>query len=254
MALADFQAALGRLVQVAPGATPHIDLSSAEQASLERLEPSAGLRLTAAVQRSWCEGRAARAARLTLSALPIADRQRLLARWIGRSGGTSSFFAAEAEAFLTFIERHLPARSHIRALCQLERATIRAGDGAAEREQARAGPADAWAFHPSERLSATAGVGRGRYADLVEFWADPSMLIPAFYGEAELPPVASAATPMLFAPDIEGYCRPASAEEVALWRCLAEPVSLAAVLTRGVSPSTIRTLVREGALRLSTNY
>ena len=253
MALADFQAALGRLVQVAPGATPHIHLSSAEQASLERLEPSAGLRLTAAVQRSWCEGRAARAARLTLSALPIANRQLLLERWIECSGGTSSFFAAEAEAFLTFIERHLPAPSHIRTLCQLERATIRAGEGAAERKLARTGQADAWTFDPSDRLSATAGVGRGRHADLVEFWADPSVLIPAFYGEAEVPPVTSKATPMLFAPGIEGYCRPASDEEAALWACLTEPVSLAAVLARGVSPSTIRTQVLEGALRLSTN-
>ena len=147
MALADFQAAIGRLVQAAPATTPDVHLSPAERTSLERLAPSAGLRLTAAVQRSWCEGRAARAARLTLSALPIADRQWLLERWIERSGGTSSFFAAEAEAFLTFIERHLQGRSHIRTLCQLERATIRAGEGAAERELARAPISD----HQSER-------------------------------------------------------------------------------------------------------
>jgi hypothetical protein len=254
MALADFQAALGRLVQAAPGTTSHIHLSSAERASLERLGASAGLRLTAVVQRSWCEGRAARAARLTLSALPIADRQLVLERWIERGGGTFSFFAAEAEAFLTFIERHLPERSHIRTLCQLERATIRADEGAAGREIARAGPADAWTCDPGDRLSATADLGRGSHADLVECWADPSVLVPAFYGEAQLPPVSAESTAMLFAPGIEGYCRPASDDETALWRCLAKPVSLSAVLARGLSASTISTLVRERALHLSIRY
>jgi hypothetical protein len=118
----------------------------------------------------------------------------------------------------------------------------------------RAGPADAWTFEPGDRLSATADLGRGSHADLVECWADPSVLIPAFYGEAELPAVSAEPTAMLFAPGIEGYCRPASNEEAALWRCLEKPVSLAAALARGVSPSTISTLVREGALHLSIRY
>ena len=247
MALADFQAALGCMVQAAPGATPHVHLSSAEQASLERLEPSAGLRLTAAVQRSWREGRAARAARLTLSALPIADRQLLLERWIECGGGTSSFFAAEAEAFLTFIEPHLPGRSHLRTLCQLERDDPR-------RRGAAGAAVSSWTggcFASIERRLSAAPLWGERYADLVEFWA----FVGAHPCHTARPSCAGhLGNNQYCSPWHRGYCRPASDEEAALWPCLIEPVPLAAVLTRGVSPRTIRALVREGALRLPTTY
>lgn len=244
MALVDFQSALGELVQSARLSTPTkglssraVDLSGAERLSLDALEPSPGLHLTMAVHRSWCEGRAARAARLTLSALPAAKRRQLLEEWVNRGGGTASFFAAEADGFLTFLERHLPEPSHIRTLCELERATIRASEGATD----FVSPACPW-------ITSRAVLRRGRHASLVNFHAEPSQLIPAFYGEAPLPPVSPDPYPMCFAPGIEGLCRQASDEEASLWRQLSVISSASVLVEHGHQPVTIVELLARGVI------
>src|SRR4051812_45750010 len=126
MALIDFQSSLGRMVQAAAAANDpgEMSLSPDEQTSLADLSRSEGVRLTATIQRSWCEGRAARAARVTLSSLPEAERRRLLGAWVDSGGGTASLFGAEADGFLRFIAERLPEHSAIRMVCQLEWATL----------------------------------------------------------------------------------------------------------------------------------
>src|SRR5215470_12488389 len=120
MSLAGYQHALGTSIRMrardarAPasgGAALANDLTRRESASLEVILASPGFDLTVAVQRSWCESRAATTARQTLSVLPAEQRQRLLREWVTTGGGTRSFVASEAEAFLEFIARRLPEPS-----------------------------------------------------------------------------------------------------------------------------------------------
>src|SRR5687767_10253896 len=132
MSLRAWQTGLAALV----GATPHhrrpilapsaADLESQERDHLVRIAGSRGLEFTASVQRSWCELRATRAAHFTLGVLPPAEGRALVESWVGRGGGTASFFATEAEAFLEFIAGTLPVPSHVLSVCRFEQATHRA--------------------------------------------------------------------------------------------------------------------------------
>jgi len=238
MALGDFQTALGRLVRVPAGAGPlyGLALSTSERARLATLVESAGFRFTVDVQRSWCAGRAAKAARLTLSILPPEARQRLLNEWVSAGGGTASFFAAEAEAFWDFIAQHLPDPSHALTLCRVEQATLRASEGAYH-----------FVVPHLSQLDTPGGVLRtGRYATLVRFHAEPHLLLAALLGEQPLPPLSPDAIPMLFGPGLEGLFRLATGEEVALWERLVVPVALTVLLREGHRRETIEALVLAG--------
>ena len=196
MALIHFQAALGQMVQHAepPRRPPADDLSSDEHASLVHLARSAGLRVTAAIQRSWCEGRAAKTARVTLSALPVEERRHLLERWVNAGGGKASFFEAEAKPFLAWIAQQLPVDSPARVVCEIERATICASEGVGH-------------FTPPPPPASDAAhlLRRGQYASLVRVAAE---------------------TAVLFAPGLDGLCRPATDAEASLWQRLAATASL----------------------------
>jgi|ERR1700686_5145414 len=114
MALIDFQTALGRLVRVRDGKDPlrGLNLDTGERSYIEALTESAGFRFSVSIQRSWCIGRAAKSAHLTLSILSDDEGRRLLDAWINSGAGTQSFSDAEADSFLDFIIGHLINPSH----------------------------------------------------------------------------------------------------------------------------------------------
>src|SRR5579871_5357901 len=80
MALRDFQTALGRMIQARRAEDPlqGLALTPEERARLTALTASVGFHFTVSIQRSWCTGRAAMSAHLTLSLLPEDQRTRLL--------------------------------------------------------------------------------------------------------------------------------------------------------------------------------
>jgi hypothetical protein len=161
MSLLDFETALGRLVRASKAAAPllSLHLDDGEISCLETLKASAGFRFTVGVQRSWCVGRAARAGFFTLSILPEDLRRQLLDEWTDAGGGTSSFFAAEAEALLEFIASRLPNPSHELTACRFEQATLRANEHAI-------------GFTPPDpELLSTPGctLRRGRFAGIAAF-------------------------------------------------------------------------------------
>ena len=242
MALLDLQTALGRLVRVTAGEDPFrgLHLTAGERASLVAVVDSAGFAFTVDVQRSWCAGRAANAARLTLSMLSADERQRLLADWVNAGGGTPSFFAAEADAFLDFIARRLPDPSHALTLCRVEQATLRAREGTLR-----------FAVPDPSRLDAPACILRaGRYAALVRFHAQPQLLLAALEGQP-LPPVSRETTPVLFGPGLTGLSRLASGDEVALWERLAAPGALSVLSREGHRREAIESLVAAGIVEAS---
>jgi hypothetical protein len=97
-----------------------------ERADLDALPQSAGVRFTAAVQRSWGTRRPVNAGLLALAALKVEVRRRLPGAWMESGNGTASYFAAEADSLLDFIAEQLPDPSPKRALCRVEQLTLRA--------------------------------------------------------------------------------------------------------------------------------
>ncbi|HWA63206.1 MAG TPA: hypothetical protein VG939_17645 [Caulobacteraceae bacterium] len=193
MSLAAFQEALARRVR-----------SPAAAGGGDR-----GLAVTAAVRRSWCEARTAKAGAITLSLLPTEARRRLIAEWVDLGGGAGAFRNLEAEAFLDFVAPRLPDPSHVLTLCRLEQAL------------ARAAVAVDFGAPPLPRPGAR--VARGRWASLVRFGCEPVALIEAALGGPEPPPLEPRSRPVFVAPGIKGRLRPAIGPEAALWATLKEP-------------------------------
>jgi hypothetical protein len=241
MSLTGLQSALGRAIQ-AGNAARHLrledfDLSQDEKASLARVLASPGFGVTVKIQRSWCEARAAKGARLSLSILPPAMRRRLVGEWVNQGGGTNSFFSAEADAFLEFLTLRLPNPSHALTLCRFELAARRAGEFATRFEA----PNDAC---PDD----SAWIRRAnRHAALVDFFAEPDLLLAAVEGECALPPLSETAIPVWITPGVPGLIRQAETAEVALWHALAEPATVATLLHEGHGRDTIDTLLAIGA-------
>jgi hypothetical protein len=229
MSLNDFQAALGASIR--------------EGTALEAVPDSAGFRFTLKVQRSWCRGRAAKGARLTLSILDVDLRQRLLDTWVASGGGAASVLTAEADAFLDFIASHLPDPSHALTICRLEQATLRASEGTA-----------VLLTQPLPRDGGQCtriGISAGRHAALVHFYADADQLFAAMAARSALPPVTAAPfVSILFAPGLDGLSRVATADDIALWNRLhtSTPPTLAELLEEGHAFETIETLAAAGAL------
>lgn len=242
MSLIEWQRALvGALHGRVPGEVTQ-ELAVTERASEATLIASEGFRFTAAIQRSWCVGRAGKAARLTLSVLPAEQARQLLEQWVNLGGGTSSFFAAEADAFLEFIARTLPDPSHARTICRVEQATLRASAGVVEMVQP-----------DLRRLAEPAGELRmGRYAALVPFYAEPRLLLGALEGAA-LPPLSPKASWVLFAPGIENLFRGASDDERDLLQRLRAPAALESLLGDGHNLAQIEALLSAGALEFGSS-
>jgi hypothetical protein len=243
MALLDFETALGRLVR-APNATDQLrslDLTAGEVSCLETLKASAGFRFTVEVQQSWCIGRAARAGSFTLSILTGELRRRLLDQWTETGGGTSSFFAAEAEVFLEFVASHLPNPSHELTACRFEQATLRANERAVGFT-----PPD-----PDLLRAPGCALRRGRYAGMAAFYGEPGAIIDALLKHQEHPPVSVDATTMLLGPGLDRLCRVASPREVTLWQKLSASVSVASLLQQRYSHNDLALMLREGIVEFA---
>ena len=240
MSLIGFQTALGRTVRARTTAGVgygDLDLTPNEQRSLQRVIESEGFRATMNIQRSWCEARSANGAQLTLSALPREQRRRLVKAWVDGGGGTNSFFAAEAKAFLEFIEPRLAGPSHALSLCRLEQAVL----------LAEAVAAGFMAPDPTALDDAAAALRRGRHAALVGLFAEPDELLAAIQSQRPLPPLAACEQFLLVAPGVHGLARLAEAPDIALWQSLGGPWTIGHLLRRH-DRGSIETLWREGAI------
>ena len=193
MPLLDHQAALGRALR-APGpqgwtaltaeTLRELTMGPGELAQLADLVGSRGFGFTRRVQRSWCRGRAAAVARLTLRSLPDEHRKKLVDDWV-EAGGSASFDPLiEAEGFLDFLANRLADPSHALSVCRMERATYRASAAAS-----RFTPPDAALLGDPDMLAQT-----GKGASLVRFFADPDPLFAAITHEAKAAWVFTSAT------------------------------------------------------------
>jgi hypothetical protein len=193
MSLVAFQSGLGWALQGGGGCPVDPD--------------SVGIRFTAKVRRSWCEGRAINAARSVLTLLPHDERQCLVAAYVDGGGGQASFLSTEADAFLAFLATRLADPSHALSVCGMEQALACAREGAKT-------------FVPAAHGAATAGGGRhlrqGRHAGMVRFHADPGAVLAALRG-GPLPTVGPAGHAVLFAPGLPDLFRAADSDEAALW-------------------------------------
>jgi hypothetical protein len=243
MGLLDFQTAMGRLVRTRDGSDPlrSLHLDERERASLAALKESPGYQFTVGVQRSWCVGRATNAGYLTLSVLSEDLRDQMLEEWTNCGGGTSSFFAAETEAFLDFIAERLPDPSHGLTACRLEQATMRANEGAA-------------AFTPPDpRLLEEPGcvLRRGRHAGVVRFYGEPDRILNGLVNHESLPPVsAKAEVIMLFGPGLERLCCSASPRQMDLWERVGSGEEVSALMREGYRRDEIAILLRGGVVEL----
>jgi hypothetical protein len=223
MALIDFQTALGRMLreQNRDDYLRGINLDEDESRYFENLRDTAEFRFYASVQRSWCIARATKAAHLTLSLLPQEERERLLDEWVDSGSGAQSFFFVEAESFLDFIGRYLSDRPREFAVCQFERATLSAGNGA----NVFVAPDPAVLWRPDCSL------GRGSYAAVVR-----------------LAEVFSDGVIVMFSPGLPQLWHEPSTEELDLWEALDAPTSVSTLLSRGHSLETLERLLSHGAV------
>ena len=215
-----------------------VSLDERESWYFENLRETAEFRFYASVQRSWCIARAAKGASLTLSLLPQQTRERLLDDWVDSGAGASSFHGVEAELFLDFIGTHLPNPSHELTICQFERATLRANNGASH----FVAPNLSTLEDPDCRLR------RGSYAALVPFYTDLDRLLNAVQDQEPLPD--SPVMLVLFSPGLPGLCTEPSPEEVRVWEALATPASVRTLLDQHHSLTTLEELLSNGAVEL----
>lgn len=241
MALIDYQTVLGRMLREQKSDTHlrGVSLDEGESRYFEKLRETAEFRFYASVQRSWCIARAAKSASLTLSLLPPAKRERLLGEWVDSGAGATSFHGVEAELFLDFIGRHLPDPSHELTICQFERATLRANNGASH----FVAP-DVSALQDPDCL-----LRRGRYAELVRFYTDLDHLPDAVGNHEPLPD--SPVILVLFSPGLPRLCTEPSFEEVSVWEALTTPASVGTLLNQHHSLTTLEALLSHGAIEES---
>jgi hypothetical protein len=163
-----------------------------------------GIAMTGHVRRSWCMGRARRAAPLTLCALPPDLAEAILADWVAAGGSTGSFFEAEAIALIDFIVERIWDGTHAMSLACFERAVLRA----------RATP---WINVPHVQLRPGDVVVRALGADMVTLEAPIAALLAAIEGNAPWPELDGRTCRLLVAPGVEGLAREATEEEAAFW-------------------------------------
>jgi hypothetical protein len=234
MALIDFQTVLGRMLREQHG-DKHlrgVSLDERESRYIEDLRETTEFRFYQSVQRSWCIARATKAAFLTLSLLPQEERERLLDEWVDSGSGNHSFFAVEADAFLDFIAARLSDRPRELTVCQFERATLRANNGA----EVFVAPDPASLQKPECRLR------RGSNASLVRFEADPGNL------PGRLAELFSARQIVMFSPGLPQLWHEPSADEVDLWETLESPTPVRTLLSQGHSIETLERLLQNGVI------
>src|SRR6185295_8586614 len=205
-----------------------------ESRYLDNLRGTREFRFYASVQRSWCIARATKAAHLTLSLLPPEERERLLDEWVDSGSGAQSFFFVEADSFLNFIGEHLSGRPREFTVCQFERATLRASNGA----NIFVAPDHEYLKNPSTCLR------RGSYAGLVRFEADP---MPNSHGP--LTELFSSGVIVIFSPGLPQLWHEPSPDEIDLWTALENsPTPVQTLLDHGHSIETLEKLLAHGAI------
>jgi hypothetical protein len=209
----------------------------AERAGLEASSRGAGIRFTAAVERSWGARRPVNAGLLALSTLQGDIRCRLLGAWMESGGGTASFFAAVADSLLDFIAEQLPDPSPELALCRVEQLTLRATHRASAMETPDPAPLD------PERV-----VRRTRHAGVVLFPGGSDLILSKLLQREPPPAFSRHATPLLVAPGLRPLCRIASATEHDLWIRLVHPAAASTLVRNGCPIEAIDTMHRIGAL------
>jgi hypothetical protein len=219
MALIEFQTVLGRMLREQKSDTylRGVSLDERESRYFQNLRETAEFRFYASVQRSWCIARAAKAASLTLSLLSQEKRERLLDEWVDSGAGASSFHGVEAELLLDFIAGHLPDPSHELTVCQFERATLRASNGASH-----------------------------FVAPDVSALQDLDHLLNAVHNEEPLP--ARPVMLILFSPGLPQLCIEAAPEAMSVWEALATATSVRTMLDQGHSLATLEGLLSHGAI------
>ena len=244
MKLAIFQTALGQLLRQQNSKDPlrGMQLDEGQRRYFDGLRKTAGFKCYAGIQRSWCMGRSAKSARLTLSVLAADKRQFLLDQWVEAGGGTHSFYEVESESFLEFISQQLPDPSHELTVCHLEQATLRANLGIAEL------PASPAASDASPLINLTRIVRRGAYAQLVCVHGDPQALLVSIEKNEPLPPLSANLVHLMFSPGLPHLWHEPSTEELDIWKSLATPVPAAKLIDAGHSPDTIERLWRQGTI------
>jgi hypothetical protein len=202
-----------------------------------------GFGFTRQVQRSWCMGRTAGAAQLTLSLLTIEQRRSLVEDWVDEGGGAALDVTSDAAAFLAFVAQHLLDPSHELSVCRMEEAAYRASAAAAN-------------FLPAVlEFSDEQGtpLRRGRASTLVYFFANPRRLFAAIKAREPLPALGKRGFPYLFAPGLTMLRRVASGAEVRLWHRLAVPASLHALRAEGFSHRLVTAMLAVGAVETARN-
>lgn len=242
MGLIDFQTVLGRMLreQNRDDHLRAVSLEEGESRYLNNLRDTAEFRFYASVQRSWCIARATKAAHLTLSLLTQEERERLLDEWVDSGSGTQSFFAVEAEAFLDFIGGYLSDRPCEFTVCQFERATLRANNGA----NVFVAPDAATLLRPDTWL------GRGRYASLVRFAADQNQWQILDQQHKSLRDLFSAGLTVMFSPGLPQLWHEPSSEELDVWDALDSPTPVRTLLGHGHALETLERLFGEGAIEI----
>ena len=239
MGLIDFQTVLGRMLreQNRDDHLRGVSLDEGESRYFENLRDTAELRFYASVQRSWCIARATKAAHLTLSLLSPEEREQLLDEWVDSGAGVQSFYAVEAESFLDFIGKHLSDRPREFTVCQFERATLRAGNGA----NVFVAP------DPAALQRTDSYVRRGSYAALVRFEANPDEQ-DAIQKQEPLADLFSAGLIVMFSPGLSQLWHEPSPEEADLWDALDHPTPVRTLLSRGYSIETFERLLGQGTI------
>ena len=238
MALIDFQTVLGRMVreQNRDDHLRGVSLDEHESQYIENLRDTPELRFYASVQRSWRTMRATKAAHLTLSLLPEEERERLLDEWLDSSAGVYSFFHVEADLFLDFIGRRLFDRPREFTVCQFERATLRASNGASVFV----------APDPTGLQSASDScLRRGSYASVVRFEPESDSF------DRPLADLFSAGVIVMFSPGVPELWHEPSADELGLWDALDSATPVSTLLSQGHSIETIERLLGHGAIEFA---
>ncbi len=190
----------------------------------------AGWPVTLALYRQWRVFRIRSLAPLTLTAL-AGNADLIVDAYLAAHPGSTSYAAPDASDFLRFAAAALPEDPYLDEIAFLERALIRARR-----------PAAADASPPSGYL------GRSRRASLRTVPFPPVRLMLWLAGRCDRPQETSGGVPVVVAPSVSSWIRPATAAEARLWHWLAMDRPLRAVVGERAEPA--RTLCEAGAVQV----
>lgn len=189
----------------------------------------AGWPVTLALHRQWRVFRIRSLAPLTLARL--ADRADLVVdTYLAATPGSTSYAAPDASAFLRFAASAIPDDAYLAGITFLEHALIRAR----RPESADVKPSPGY-------------LGRSRRASLRVLRVPPVRLMLWLAGRCDRPQETADGVPVLVAPSVSCWVRPASADEARVWHWLAMDRPLRTAGDELTEP--IETLRAAGAVR-----